>query len=101
MRNKISANTSIMCSLIITGCLAVLSFPASAANNEANTESQAEIKAAAKSLPKVETKDKIAIESTDGDFKWQPLGRVMADYIAIDEDKTQLQSGFELRRARL
>ena len=56
---------------------------------------------AIKDLPKVTTKDKIVIESADGNFKWQPIGRVMADYIAIDEDKTQLQSGYELRRARL
>lgn len=132
MRNIIRANASIVCGLIIAGCLAALSFPARAANDailqlieimhkkgsisdeeydllknaartddESNTAGRAEIAAAANSLPKVETRDKISIESTDGDFKWQPLGSVMADYIAINEDKTRLQSGFELRRARL
>src|SRR3972149_5766808 len=130
--NKIHANTSILCSLIIAVYLAAFSFPAIAANDailqlieimhkkggisdeeydllknaakaddESNTEGRAEIAAASKSLPKVETRDKISIESTDGDFKWQPLGRVMVDYIAVNEDKTRLQSGFELRRARL
>jgi phosphate-selective porin OprO/OprP len=74
---------------------------AARADDEVNTEGQAEIKTAAKSLPKIETKDKISFESTDGDFKWQPIGRVMADYIATDSDKTRLTSGFELRRARL
>jgi len=62
---------------------------------------KAELDAKTKDLPKVTTKDKIVVESSDGDFKWQPIGRVMGDYIAIDEDKTRLQSGFELRRARL
>ena len=52
-------------------------------------------------IPKITTKDKIKVESTDGDFEWQFIGRVMADYIAVDEDKTQLESGGELRRARL
>lgn len=56
---------------------------------------------AVKDMPKITTKDKLVVESADGDFEWQPIGRVMADYIAVNEDKTQLQSGFELRRARL
>jgi phosphate-selective porin OprO/OprP len=60
-----------------------------------------EVKAVAATLPKVETKDKIVIGSQDGDFKWQPIGRVMGDYIWTDEDKTELESGGELRRARL
>lgn len=62
---------------------------------------EAEVKEATKDLPKITTRDKIVIESSDGDFEWQPIGRVMADYITVDEDQTQLQSGFELRRARL
>ena len=60
-----------------------------------------EVKAVAATLPKVEVKDKIVIGSQDGDFKWQPIGRVMADYIWADEDETELESGGELRRARL
>jgi phosphate-selective porin OprO and OprP len=120
-----------ICGFVILGYLAVIATPAIAANgamlelidilqkkgtltkdeadllrstanaDEVNTEDQAEIKTAAKSLPKIETKDKITFESANGDFKWQPIGRVMADYIATDSDKTRLQSGFELRRARL
>ncbi len=60
-----------------------------------------EVKAVAATLPKVEVKDKIVIGSQDGDFKWQPIGRVMADYIWADGDETELESGGELRRARL
>lgn len=60
-----------------------------------------EVKTMAKALPKVETKDKIVIGSADGDFEWQPIGRVMADYVWVDEDQTELESGAELRRARL
>lgn len=60
-----------------------------------------EVKAVVATLPKVETKDKIVIGSQDGDFKWQPIGRVMADYVWTDEDRTELESGGELRRARL
>lgn len=60
-----------------------------------------EVKAVAATLPKIEVKDKIVIGSQDGDFKWQPIGRVMGDYIWVDEDKTELESGGELRRARL
>ncbi len=60
-----------------------------------------EVKAVAATLPKVEVKDKIVIGSQDGDFKWQPIGRVMADYVWANEDETELESGGELRRARL
>ncbi|MBI1732578.1 MAG: hypothetical protein HYR49_07385 [Gammaproteobacteria bacterium] len=60
-----------------------------------------EVKAVAATLPRVEVQDKIVIGSQDGDFKWQPIGRVMADYIWTDEDETELESGGELRRARL
>lgn len=60
-----------------------------------------EVKAVAATLPKVEVKDKIVIGDQSGDFKWQPIGRVMADYVWVDEDKTELESGGELRRARL
>lgn len=78
---------------------------AARADSEKTEAAQADAKKAVddaiKELPEVTTKDKIVIGSKDGDFEWQPIGRVMADYIAVDEDKSQLQSGFELRRARL
>lgn len=61
----------------------------------------AEVKQVAANLPKVDVKDKIVISSQDGDYKWQPIGRVMADYVWVDEDQTELESGGELRRARL
>jgi phosphate-selective porin OprO/OprP len=67
---------------------------------KAKAESE-KLKAAAEALPKIETKDRIVIGSRDGAFEWQPIGRVMADYIWTDADQTELESGGELRRARL
>ena len=60
-----------------------------------------EVKTLSAQMPKVETKDKITIGSQDGDFQWQPVGRVMADYDWVDSDKSKLGSGAEIRRARL
>jgi len=45
--------------------------------------------------------DKLQIESQDGNFKWKLIGRVMVDYNGIDSDKVKLDSGWEVRRARL
>lgn len=60
-----------------------------------------------KTLPKVDMDGKIKIESADGDFEWQPIGRVMVDYSWINSDtnksgaETKLASGAEFRRTRL
>src|SRR5690606_37521534 len=56
---------------------------------KAKAESE-KLKAAAEALPKIETKDRIVIGSRDGAFEWQPIGRVMADYIWTDADQTEL-----------
>lgn len=54
-----------------------------------------------KDIPKIETKGKLKVESADGDFEWQPIGRIMADYSWINSDINHLGSGAEMRRARL
>jgi phosphate-selective porin OprO/OprP len=78
---------------------------AAKADDEANTEGRAEIANAAKSLPNVDTKGKLKISSKDGDFEWQPIGRVMVDYDWVHSDDGlnggKLGSGAEFRRARL
>ena len=119
------------------GCLAALSAPASAANDAilqlieimhkkgSITDEEFELlKSAAtadgehitaaedklKTIPKIETNGKLKIESADGDFEWQPIGRVMVDYDWINSDNSntkngttgdKLGSGAEFRRARL
>jgi phosphate-selective porin OprO/OprP len=59
------------------------------------------IAATTEDLPEINTKDKLVIESRDGNFKWQPIGRIMADYNFVNSDKAEYGSGAELRRARL
>ncbi|MBI2969124.1 MAG: hypothetical protein HYY36_00075 [Gammaproteobacteria bacterium] len=68
---------------------------------EVQTAVRDEVKAATTDLPKIETKDKVKISSSDGDFEWQFIGRVLADYNLINSDETKLGSGAEMRRARL
>lgn len=58
-------------------------------------------KVATGQLPKIETKDQIKVTSTDGDFEWQPIGRLLVDYNLVDSDATKLGTGSEIRRARL
>jgi len=43
----------------------------------------------------------LKLKSADGNFKFQVGGRVMVDAAYYDEDKTELGSGAEIRRARL
>lgn len=61
------------------------------------------VAAAEKKMPKITTKGKIKIESADGNWSFQPIGRVMWDAVSNDSDKdtTQQFNGTELRRARL
>ena len=123
-----------LCFSILLGCLAALSVPASAANDAllqllelmhkkgsiSNDEYEL-LKSAAtadgehvtvaedkiKTLPKIDMNGKVKIESADGDFEWQPIGRVMVDYSWISSDTNKsgtefkLGSGAEFRRARL
>jgi phosphate-selective porin OprO/OprP len=61
------------------------------------------VAAAEKKMPKISTKGKIKIESADGNYSFQPIGRVMWDAVAVDGDNNGAGDfkGTELRRARL
>lgn len=74
---------------------------AAKADGEHTEDNTNQIKTLKSSLPKIETKDKIVIGDQKGDFEWQFIGRVMADYIFTNDDETNLENGAELRRARL
>jgi len=74
---------------------------AAKADAEVVEDVKVQMDAKTKDLPKVTTKDKIVVESNDGDFKWQLIGRVMADANIIDSDNTDWTTGTEIRRARL
>ena len=70
--------------------------------SEATTaEVKAEVKEATKNMPKITTKGKLKFEGDNWTF--QPIGRVMWDYINTDEDGSGTDDfdGTELRRARL
>ena len=62
---------------------------------------------AIKDLPKVTTNGKLVIEDQDGDWSFQPIGRIFWDNMWVDDDGFDLadggieESGSELRRARL
>lgn len=73
------------------------------ANEAAKAEVKAEVKEATKDMPKITTKGKIKVTSADGNWSFQPIGRVMWDAISTDEDSsgTSEVHGTELRRARL
>ncbi len=63
----------------------------------------AEVEEKTKNLPKITTKGKLKIESQDGEWSFQPIGRVMWDAMSVDSDgsgRDEFQ-GTELRRARL
>ena len=123
-----------LCLSILLGSFAALSAPVSAANDAvlqlleimhkkgSITDEEFELlKSAAtadgehvtaaedklKTLPKIDTNGKLKIESPDGDFEWQPIGRVMVDYDWIHSDDAdngtggKLGSGAEFRRTRL
>ncbi|MBL4637733.1 MAG: porin, partial [Proteobacteria bacterium] len=55
-------------------------------------------------MPKITTKGKIKITSADGNWSFQPIGRVMWDAVHTDADNGNSSDdvkGTELRRARL
>ncbi|KKN15071.1 hypothetical protein LCGC14_0989800, partial [marine sediment metagenome] len=62
-----------------------------------------DLKTAKSEMPKITTDGKIKIESQDGNWSFQPIGRVMWDAIDTDEDDSGAEDfqGTELRRARL
>ena len=79
---------------------------AAQADDEQNTAGQSEIKQAAETLPKVETKEKLEISTPDGAFKWRIGGRLHTDAAFYNNDTgtgdtTTLSSGADIRRARL
>jgi phosphate-selective porin OprO/OprP len=81
---------------------------AAAADKEMAEAAKAEIKeeavAAAKAdMPKITTDGKIKIEDQDGNWSFQPIGRVMWDAVNADADGASSDDvkGTELRRARL
>ncbi len=82
---------------------------AAAADKEMAEAEKAEIKeeavAAAKAdMPKITTDGKLKIEDQDGNWSFQPIGRVMWDAVNADADTDDSDDdvkGTELRRARL
>ncbi len=80
---------------------------AAKADDESNTQGQAEVKSAAQNLPKIETKGKLEWSTPEGDFKWRLGGRIHADAAFYDNDTsttgepTGLDDGVDFRRARL
>jgi phosphate-selective porin OprO/OprP len=76
---------------------------ASKADAEAVEAVKNDLKTAKSEMPKITTEGKIKIESQDGNWSFQPIGRVMWDAIDTDEDGSAAQDfkGTELRRARL
>lgn len=66
------------------------------------SEKEAKAKTANK-MPKIDTKGKLKITGADGNWSFQPIGRVMWDVVNTDEDRTSDDDveGSELRRARL
>lgn len=68
-------------------------------------EMKAEVDKKTKDMPKITTKGKFKVASADGNWEFQPIGRIFWDYIANDADGgatgTYGDSGYELRRARL
>lgn len=76
---------------------------ASKADAEAVEEVKNDLKTAKAEMPKITTDGKIKIESADGNYSFQPIGRVMWDAVSADSDKAGTKDfyGTELRRARL
>ena len=80
---------------------------AAQADDEQNTAGQNEIKQAAKTLPKIETKGKLEWATPDGDFSWRLGGRIHLDTAFYDNDAgtsgepTTLSDGTDIRRARI
>ena len=50
---------------------------------------------------KVTTKGGLKVETTDGQFSFQPIGRLNFDAAWFDQDKSRLGDGMKIRRARI
>lgn len=79
---------------------------AAQADDEQNTAGQTEVKQAAQTLPKIETKGKLEITTPDGDFSWRLGGRVHIDGTFANDDRgtlntTAIDNKADVRRARL
>lgn len=81
---------------------------ADAEKNEAiKQEVKDEVAEVTRDMPKITTKEKLKVESRDGNFAWGIGGRIQADAAFYDNDdavtdnNTDFESGHELRRARL
>lgn len=66
--------------------------------NEITNAQQEQIKP---SDVKVTTKGGLKVETTDGQFSFQPIGRLNYDAAWFDQDKSRLGDGMKIRRARL
>ena len=84
---------------------------AAKADDETNSAGQGEIKAAAATLPKIETRGKLELATPDGEFSWRLGGRIHMDATFMNNDTgfdasgaksdPTLTSGTEFRRTRL
>lgn len=84
---------------------------AAKADDETNSAGQGEIKAAAATLPKIETKGKLELKTADEEFSWRLGGRIHMDAAFMNNDDginqagaisdPTLTSGTEFRRTRL
>jgi phosphate-selective porin OprO/OprP len=70
----------------------------------ANAEMKKEVADATANMPVIETNGKLVVSDRDGNWSFQPIGRVMWDAINVDNDDLHADDdgeGTELRRARL
>ncbi|MGE0386140.1 MAG: OprO/OprP family phosphate-selective porin [Gammaproteobacteria bacterium] len=84
---------------------------AAKADDEQNAAGHTEIKAAASTLPKIETRGKLEVATHDGDFSWRIGGRTHLDGAVYGNDegtnalgnprRTAMAGGTDMRRARL
>lgn len=76
---------------------------ASKADKEVVEDVVNKMNTAEKTMPKITTEGKLKFESADGDWSFQPIGRVQWDAISVDDDADGSKEfqGTELRRARL
>ena len=75
---------------------------ASKTDQKAAEALKVEVENVTKSMPKITTEGKLKVESADGNWSFQPIGRVMWDAISVEPDSTADGfQGTELRRARL
>ncbi len=115
---------SVLCGSALLGGMSILAVPAHAdeatmeileilrSNGDISQQKYEELKAKSEKenseKVKITTKEKLAIESADGNWEWGIGGRIMADYAMYDNDTDSsgmevpgLSDGHEIRRARL